>query len=138
MDDDTFAREARNLYLPLSAILLFTIVYVCGVLYRHRPELHARFMICTSLTMVDPVVGRILAFYLPPLPADLYYQAVTYGSVDLVLLGLAIKDRGQPQGRRVFLSMLASFVAAHVAWFTWAQSGGWRLIASSFRRVPLT
>jgi hypothetical protein len=68
MDDGTFRAEAANLYLPLSAILLFGIAYGCGVLYRRTPAVHARFMICTSFTMIDPVVGRILAFYLPPFP----------------------------------------------------------------------
>lgn len=138
MDEGTFAREARNLYLPLSALLLFSIAYACGILYRRRPELHARFMICTSLTMIDPVLGRILAFYFPPLPDYLYYQAVTYGSTDVILMTLAIRDRGRLQGRSVFPLMLVLFMAAHALWFTWAQSAGWSVIASWFRRVPLT
>lgn len=138
MDEGTFSSEARNLYLPLSAIVLFTLAYVCGVLYRREPERHARFMICTSLTMVDPVLGRILAFYFPPLPVDLYYQALTYGSTDLILLGLAFQDRDRARGRQVFLVMLASFVTAHVLWFSWAQSAGWRPIADWFRRISLT
>jgi hypothetical protein len=138
MDDVTFAREARNLYLPLSAILLFSIAYACGILSRRNPELHARFMICTSLTMMDPILGRLLAFYFPPLPGDLYYQAVTYGSADLILLSLAIGDRGRPGVRWAFPAMLALFLSAHALWFTWAQSDGWPVVASWFRRVPLT
>jgi hypothetical protein len=138
MDDDAFRAEARNLYLPLSAILLFAVAYTCGISYRRTPALHARFMICTSLTMMDPVLGRVLAFYFPPLPRDLYYQAVTYGSADAILLVLAIADRHRPQSRWVFPIMLALFMTAHVLWFSWAQSDAWLLIASWFRRVPLT
>jgi hypothetical protein len=138
MDEDTFAAEARNLYLPLSTLVLFCIAYGCGILYRRRPELHARFMVCTSLTMIDPVLGRILAFYLPPLPDYLYYQGVTYGLTDVILLSLAIRDRGRPQARWVFPTMLALFMAAHAMWFTWAQADAWLVIASWFRRVPLT
>jgi hypothetical protein len=138
MDDGTFSAEARNLYLPLSAILLFTITYTCGILYRGTRELHARFMICTSLTMTDPVLGRILAFYFPPLPRDLYYQVVTYGLADAVLLGMAVADRDRTEVRWVFPIMLGLFMSAHVLWFSWAQSDGWPLIALWFRRLPLT
>jgi hypothetical protein len=138
MDNPTFAVEARNLYLPLSALALFCLAYGGGILYRRSPALHARFMICTALTMIDPILGRILAFYLPPLPDDLYYQAITYGFADVILLSLAIRDRAQNPGRWVFPAMLAAFVVAHALWFTWAQSDGWRLVASWFRELPLT
>lgn len=138
MDDSTFAAEARNLYLPLSAVALFAIAYGCGVLFRRKPELHARFMVCTSLTMIDPVVGRILAFYVPPLPGYLYYQAITYGLTDLILLHLAIRDRARPHTRWAFGVMLLVFLAAHALWFTWAQAEGWVQVARWFRAVPLT
>lgn len=138
MDDSTFAMEARNLYLPLSAIVLFALAYASGIVFRRMTDLHARFMIGTALTMVDPVVGRILAFYFPPLPGDLYYQAITFGSADAILLGLAIGDRARPRSRWVFPAMLAVFAAAHVLWFTWAPSEGWVPVAAWFRRMPLT
>lgn len=138
MDDNTFAAEARNLYLPLSALVLFCITYGGGILYRRRSEMHSRFMVCTSLTMIDPVLGRIVAFYLPPLPDYLYYQAVTYGLTDVILLSLAIRDRARLQALWVFPAMLVLFVAAHAVWFTWAQADGWLVIASWFRRLPLT
>jgi hypothetical protein len=138
MDDATFRSEARNLYLPLSALLLFCLAYGCGIWYRRTPVLHARFMACTSLTMVDPVLGRVMAFYFPPLPEYLYYQAVTFGSVDLILLMLALNDRRRAQGGRVFSVMLMAFASAHVLWFTAAQSDAWRAFARWFRGLPLS
>ncbi len=138
MDAVTFHSEARNLYLPLSALALFCLAYGCGMIFRRTPSLHARFMVCTSLTMIDPIFGRILAFYLPPLPKYLYYQVVTFGAVDLILLGLALRDRRRAQGGWVFFAMLLVFMVTHVLWFTAAQSDGWRVVAGWFRSLPLT
>ncbi len=138
MDESRFETEAPNLFLPLSAILLFALAYALAVAYRRTPPLHARFMICTALPMIDPVVGRLLAFYLPPFPHYLYYQAVTFGGTDLILLILAFKDRREVRARWVFPAMLVPFITAHVLWFTWAQSDLWRPIAAWFRRLPLT
>lgn len=95
-------------------------------------------MVCTSLPMIDPVVGRILAFYVPPLPDYLYYQAITYGLTDLILLHLAIRDRARPHTRWALRAMLLVFLAAHALWFTWAQAEGWAQVAHWFRAVPLT
>jgi hypothetical protein len=138
MDDTTFWAQAANLYLPLSAIVLFGVAYGGAIRYRKTAAVHARFIICTSLTMIDPVLGRILAFYAPPLSHDLYYQAITFGLADLILLSLVVAERGLGQGRWVFRTMLLVFMGAHVAWFTVAQSDGWRVFAAWFRTLPLT
>lgn len=138
MDDATFETESPSLFLPLSAILLFALSYGLAVIFRRTPALHARFMICTALTMIDPVVGRLLFFYLPPLPNDLYYQAITFGAVDLILLSLAFRDRGNVEVRGVFAGMLVPFVAAHVFWFTAARAEGWREFAAWFRSLTIT
>jgi hypothetical protein len=138
MDDATFATEAPSLYLPLSGIALFALTYALAIVYRRTPAVHARFMSGTALTMVDPVVGRLLFFYLPPLPHFLLYQAVTLGATDVLLAGLALQDRGTPQVRWVFPLLLALFAAMHLLWFTLAQSALWRPIATWFRSLPLT
>ena len=95
-------------------------------------------MICTSLAMIDPVLGRLLAFYFPPLSHYLYYQVVTFGTIDLILLILALADRRESRARWVFPAMLVPLVLAHVLWFTLAQSDLWRPVASWFRALPLT
>jgi hypothetical protein len=138
MDEATFQAEAPNLFLPLSAALLLALAYALAVANRRSPALHARFMICTSLPMIDPVVGRLLAFYLPPLSHSLLYQAVTFGATDLILLSLAVQDRREGRARWVFPAMLAPFITMHVLWFTLAQSHLWRPIAAWYRSLPLT
>lgn len=133
-----FLAEARNLYLPAAATALFAIAYGFGLYYRKVRLLHAAFMVCTALPMLDPILGRVIGFYLPPLSNDLYYQAITYGLTDLILIGLILHGGTDVQSRRALSTMLAFFVPAHALWFTFAQSGAWLPIARWFRGLPLT
>jgi uncharacterized membrane protein YozB (DUF420 family) len=136
MDDATFVAEASSLYLPLSSIGVFGLAYGLAVAWRRQPALHARFMVCTALTLVDPVVARVLAFYLPPFDSLLTYQAITFGCGDPVLLALFLRDPREL--RWPFGVMLAAFVPVHLLWFTWVQGDGWRVFAQWFRALPLT
>jgi hypothetical protein len=138
MDEATFASEAASLYLPLSAVFLFGLSYALAMIYRKTQALHARFMIATGLVLVDPVVGRVLFFYAPPLPHALLYQAITFGSVDLILLALLWRPPLGPRLRRTFMAGAAAFPAAHLGWFTVAQSRLWLPLARWFRALPLT
>ena len=51
--------------LPLAMATLFAVAYALAIRYRHQPALHARYMICTGLALVDPVGARLLGYYLP-------------------------------------------------------------------------
>jgi hypothetical protein len=133
-----FLAEAHNLYLPLSAAVLFAIAWAFGIVYRKVTVLHAGFMVCTALTMIDPILGRILAFYLPPLPHELIYQAITYGSADLILLALILGKGDDLTSRWALKTMLKIFIVAHALWFTLAQSAAWIPVARWFRGLPLT
>jgi hypothetical protein len=138
LDAAAFAANAAFLYLPLAATLLFGLTYALAVACRGSPALHARFMIGTSLTLIDPIVARILGHRLPPLPDDLLYPLIGYGITDAVLVALLLADRRSPAGRAAFAAMLAVFGLVHVGFFTLAQTGTWLRFASAFRALPLT
>jgi hypothetical protein len=137
MDDAKFYQEAASLYLPLSAVVLFTVSYALAMYYRRTMALHARFMILTGLPMIDPVLGRVLFFYGPSLPHPLLYQAITFGLTDLVVIGLLVRPHLRPSLRLKYGLATILFVAAHLGWFTFAQSITWLPIAAWFRRLPL-
>jgi hypothetical protein len=133
-----FMGEARNLYLPISTAALFAVAYGGAIVYRKVMPLHAGFMICTGLTMIDPVLGRLLFFYLPPLPHLAMYQAVTYGLTDLILLRLIYAPGDDLHTRWALRFMLQVFVIAQLLWFTLAPSPLWTPFARWFRALPLT
>lgn len=137
MDAATLAREGANLYLPLSAVALFAPAYAAGVWWRHDRPVHARFLVATAFPLIDPVLGRLMAFYLPPLPGYLWYQVITFGAGDLALAWLAWRDRHSPSGW-VFRAMLAWTLLVHAGWFTLARGDQWLAAARWFARLPLT
>jgi hypothetical protein len=132
-----FSAAAGFLYLPLAATFLFAVTGALGLALRKTPVLHARFMVCTSLALIDPVVARILGHRFPPLENDLHYALIGYGITDLALLALVLADR-QPGGRAVFVTMLVVFGTVHAGYFTLAQTGAWLGLAQAFTALPLT
>jgi hypothetical protein len=138
MDAATFTRRAPSLYLPLSMLVVLGFAYSLGIVYRRSPAVHARLMTCTALTLVEPIVSRILFFYLPRLPDPRDHQAVSYGLTDAILLVQLARERGQARARWPLPLMLAVFVTAQVLWFTAAGSSDWVRFATWFRELPPT
>ena len=134
----TFEVEAPNLYLPLQASVTFAWAWSLAMAFRRSQPLHARFMIATGLTLLDPVVGRLLGFYAPPFANPLHYQVVTFGLCDVALFALLFRPRMAPRQRRTFALGAAVFPLVHLGWFTLAQGPMWRRAAAWFRDLPLT
>jgi hypothetical protein len=137
MDLQKFYQEAATLFLPLSAVLLFSVSYCLAMYYRRTLALHARFMILTGLPMIDPVLGRILAFYFPAFPNPLLIQTITFGLTDLIVLGLLLRPVMSTENRLKYGLPAMLFPAAHFGWFTVAQAPAWLPFASWFRGLPL-
>ena len=138
MSDGQFAVRAPSLYLGLAAIVLFATSYVLALRYRRIQALHARFMIATGLTMIDPVVVRLLSFYTPKFSHPLMYQVWGYGLTDLCILLLLWRPTMTARDRDTFLKGALIFPVAHLAWFTLVQSPLWTPFAYWFRSLPLS
>jgi hypothetical protein len=111
--------------------LLFAISYGLAIWTRKSVARHSRFMVCTALTLVDPVLIRIL-FWIDPTPAW-NYQWLTFGVTDLVLLVLIWLERSNRAGRGVFPAMLGVFVAFQLpALLGWTDGPLWQAFARGF------
>ena len=138
LDPATFAAEASNMYLPLQATVTFAWAWAFAMAFRRTQPVHARFMIATALVLLDPVGGRVLYYYGPPIANPIHTQLLTFGLADLILLALLWRPRMAPHQRRVFAFGAAVFPLVHVGWFTLAQAPDWRPVAAWFRDLPLT
>jgi len=67
-------------------------------------------MVCTALTLIDPVTIR-LVFWVDPTPT-FNYQWLTFGLTDFAFLVLIWLERHNRAGRAVFPAMLAIFILA--------------------------
>ena len=122
---EAYAIQTYVLYLQLSLAVLFGLSYGLAIATRRSVARHSRFMVCTALTLVDPVLIRILFWAAPAQPFN--YQWITFGATDLVLLILIWLERGNRAGRRVFPAMLLVFLAAQLpALLGFADSEIWQ------------
>ena len=110
MSDETFAAEGYSHYLPFYASVVFAAAYALGLRYRRVPKAHGRFMLLTAMPLVDPVIGRVLFFYFPPLPSPWLYQAVTFTLATAAAGLLVFSYRAQPAARRALVTDRKSVV----------------------------
>jgi hypothetical protein len=122
-------------WVQLTLLVQFLVAYALAIHNRATPPIHMRFMACTALALVDPIVARLLYNHLgiePPL-----MQLMTYGAVDVILLALILHDRAQRRDARVYAGMLAFFVATQVPTFVVTQSAWWNRFTHAFAALPL-
>jgi hypothetical protein len=137
IDAENYQIQTYVLFLQLSLGTLFAICYALAIWFRKQADVHARFIVCTALTLIDPIFARLYFTFHPEGLA--YQQWVTYGLTDIVFLVLIWFERGNTRARWVFPVMLAVFVLFQVpALFWWTEWPLWRAFARWFSSVPLT
>jgi len=123
------------LFLQFSLLTIFVISYVLAIIFKHSPLVHARFMISTALTFIDPIVARI-PLNLPPLPYS--YQLLTFGLTDFILLLLIYFERNQTRGRLIFPAMLMIFMSFQYLNLNFTRHVIWDDFSLWFAMLPLT
>jgi len=134
---DAYQVQTYVLYLQFSLAFLFSLSYVLAILYRKDAELHARFMVCTGLTLIDPVFARL--FYWVHPDSVLIHQWFTYGLTDLLFVLLIVLERRNGRGRWVFPLMLFAFILTQIPallMLTWLPM--WQGFATWFAGLPIT
>lgn len=132
--------QAYFFYIRAVLVTLFTAAYVMGMLHRHNAALHARYMVCTGLSLIDPVVHRLAFRFMAD--QDFNYQLITFGLVYLVLATLIWMERHARAGRHVFPAMLAGFLAGGLPllldFHTWgAPWEAWKSVTAAFAALPI-
>jgi hypothetical protein len=138
MSEAAFAKEGIYIYLPLAVAALFAVACVQGLRWRKSAAVHARFMVATGLLLVDPVLGRIMFFYLPPLPSDKLYQGTTF---TLIAVAMAFLVKSVPihvPGRTAFRNYCLATVSTLALFFVVPHTGTWLSFVNWFRALPLT
>lgn len=125
--------------LQVFAVIPFAYFWLMAMKHRKQPDVHARWMICTAFTMLDPIFARIILVNFYPVPLETgVVQWMTFGLVDVVLITLVIRDWNSGGRRDVFLPALVLLVLAQVAMLTLWKTAPWQAFASWFAGLPLT
>lgn len=129
--------ELPGFYVPLSLAGLFALSYALAIVNRRTTALHARFMVCTALTLIDPVGVRLL-YWAYPTPG-FRYQWITFLLTDLVFLALIWRERHTRAGRAVFPAMLVIFAIAQLVFLlNLYELAPWQSFIRWFAALPLT
>jgi hypothetical protein len=99
--------DAYFLYIRVVRAAIFLDTSTLGVSHRRTPEIDSRYMLCTGLPLIDPVVRRITQRLMGS--ADLDYQLLTFGLACAVLGVLIAAARHADQGRRGLTGVLLAF-----------------------------
>ncbi|MDZ7670909.1 MAG: hypothetical protein U5Q16_16350 [Gammaproteobacteria bacterium] len=125
------------LYLQMQLLTAFLLSYGLAIYNRRQPIVHARFMICATLPLIDPFLARVILFYLWE-PSNIFHlQLVTYGVTDLILVTLMLSNWRRERRLGVFPLMLPVFMAVQLPNFFVTDWAGWIAFADCFARLPL-
>jgi len=125
-------------YVQIGLVVVFVWSYAMAIRTRQSALIHSRYMICTSLALIDPIFIRITINYFFEAPFVEFYQIITYGLTDAVLIALLLGDRTRHQPGRVYQRMLIVFLAVQLPNFFITRTSGWRAFAQWFHDLPLS
>ena len=137
MDAERYARDGFFLYMVLAVTVIFAAALWLGVAWRHVPAVHGRFMACTLLPLLDPVLARLLGFHGPPLP-DAAYQlpALLLSVVALGALWWTLPQRSP--GRASFGVFALASIGLLLLHYASEGNAAWLEVVDAFRDLPLT
>lgn len=132
VSNDGFPRDLRLslVFLDVTFLLLFMVMYGLGIAYRRNRQLHSRLMGSTILIGLGPALGRLYAQQIPALHGLAGGLTWTFYTIEAVLVVAILLEL---LGKRLswpFPAMLAAFAAIHVG-SIWATGDSFAAIARS-------
>lgn len=132
--------------ITFTLLMQFLFAYSLAIYNRHKPLIHARFMICTALPMIPPIYDRIIGIYIFPLErfpnqptiGGGTVPIISYIFVDLVLIALSVWDWRSRRKLNVFPVVLVAFVLFQIPTYVAHRFESLRNFADWFRNLPLS
>lgn len=121
------------LYLALAASTIFLVSWALAIYHRRDTALHARYMVGTSLTLIDPALARLLAAMKPELGPTI--PLVSFGLLFAILAVLMWRDRGR-HGQRAFVVLTVLFAIEFALMQVLPRSEGWLAFARWWGGLP--
>ena len=139
-DPDTSQIAQFGFFDPLANIG-FAVLFWGGLKYRHKVQLHARYMLASLLFVVAPIGFRLLG-HVPGIDSDTpetaWRFAFAMGGGNLIAFGIAIYLYSlAPKHGRPFLLAAAVIAAQEISYETLGRLAGWAPAFASFSVVNL-
>lgn len=132
--ENFYAIRTYILYLQISLAFVFAVTYGLAIWFRRSKSIHARLMVATSFTFIDPVFARLINSYLPDIPIS--GQWLTFGMINLILITLSIIDRNHRKARWVFPGLLILYLIIEIPiYFNLTGMSWWQSFAAWFAAI---
>ncbi len=132
--EEFFVSRSYAVYLQLSLAFVFAATYGFAIWYRKSKDIHARFMVATAFTFIDPVFDRFISMFMPFI--TIRGEWLTFGFINLLLITLAILDRNHLKARWVFPGLLLLYLIIEIPiFFQLTDMGWWQSFAAWFASV---
>jgi hypothetical protein len=105
----------RNVFFPLSDIVLLIAFYLLAIFNRKTVTKHMRYMIATAIVFLGPTIGRIGGILLewPPLTS----QSVLYGVIYLILISLIFYDKANQKDYTPYKFCVLCYIIHQVTFY---------------------
>jgi hypothetical protein len=125
--------------LQFFILIQFIVCYSMAIRFRKQPDVHARWMICTVFSMLDPIFARILLVNFIHVPVETgIVQYMTYAFINVIVLTLVFRDWTASHRRDVFLPAFGLILATQITTLLVLKIPAWTAFASWFMRLPLS
>lgn len=127
------------LELQIFPIIQFAVFYTMAMSKRKQPDVHARWMICTAFTLLDPILARVLMvnFLQVPLESGII-QYITFSFIDLMVVVMVFWDWKSRRRRDVFLPALVLLLVTQFSVFVFNGTLAWESFATWYRALPIS
>lgn len=127
------------LELQIFILIQFTVFYTMAMRHRKKPTVHARWMICTAFTLLDPILARVILVNFMQVPFESgFIQYMTFGFIDLIVIALVFWDWKSHQRRDVFLPALILLLVTHLCVFVFNGTPAWQSFATWYQSLPIS
>jgi uncharacterized membrane protein YqjE len=123
--------------LAVRAFLLssFVIFFALAMLNRKEPQLHARWIACSALVLIDPVLNRITDNFTGLSYTTGIHQFIAFGVMNSLIVVLLVMDLRSGK-RHVFVTALILMLLGQTLALTCWDSPTWRAFAESIPPFP--
>lgn len=120
----TVDQNLAQVFFPFSQMILFGGFYLIAILNKHKPSVHMRYIIVSSVSLLGPTIGRInfTPVGLGALDMDLWVM-------NLTLIGFIIYDQLNKLKSQPYYFGLGAYVLMHWAYYSFSSTELWQVVA---------
>ena len=127
-NDQILQQAAAYEAIAFFWLFMFITFYSLAIINRRNSTVHARYMLATALSLLGPIVDRIVffVFKLKTLTTSIPIEVVAFFIADIVLAILLWKDYQEKRPIKALRIALLIYIIGQVLYFTIPYTSGWQ------------